>query len=170
MGFFCCRSGYAFASLPHTPSPRAYFCETPRAYFCEIRRARRAMGSLPLRAYARRFFCRRQRPSPTPSNKTAISPRTNPSASRKRRADKPPLPRWAFSVAAPAMRSLRSPHTPAPRAYFCEIRRARRAMGSLPLRAYARRFFYSQQIPPIHQSRQLTPHTSKTKAYFTSSQ
>ena len=100
MGFFCCRSGYAFASLPHTPSPRAYFYE--------IRRARRAMGSLPLRAYARRFFCRRQRPSPTPSNKTALSPRTNPSASRKRRADKPPLPRWAFSVAAPAMRSLRS--------------------------------------------------------------
>ena len=160
---------------------------SPRAYFYEIRRARRAMGSLPLRAYARRFFCRRQRPSPTPSNKTAISPRKNASASRKRRADKPPLPRWAFSVAAPAMRSLRrlcvrfapayafaarlflrntarppryafafapamrslrSPHTPPPRAYFCEIRRARRAMGSLTLRAYARRFFCYRQIPP----------------------
>ena len=143
-GLFLFRSGYAFAPLPHTPAPRAYFCE--------IRRARRAMGSLTLRAYARRFFCCRQRQSLETSNKTAISPRENANASRKRRADKPPHPRCAFSVVAPAMRSLRSPHTPPPRAYFCEIRRARRAMGSLTLRAYARRFFCCRHCQSLETS------------------
>ena len=157
MGFFCCRSGYAFAPLPHTPPPRAYFCE--------IRRARRAMGSLTRRAYARRFFCCRQRQSLETSNKTALSPRTNPNASRKRPpfADTPPSPMGFFCcrsgyafAALPAYASaarLFLRNTARPPSYgLADAARIRAALLLLPTNS------------PIHQSRQLNPYPPKLKA------